>query len=47
MIWIAAIAVFAIIFFREERKKKENPGYHSWMDDGSHWDHWNKNRGKD
>ena len=44
MIWIAAIAVFAIIFFREERKKKDDPKNRSWMDSGSHWDHWNKNR---
>jgi len=42
MIWIAAIAVFAIIFIREERKKKEDPEYRSWMDyPESRWDRWN------
>ena len=42
MIWIAAIAVFAIIFFREERKKKDDPGYRSWMDDVEPWDQWRR-----
>lgn len=44
MIWIAVIAVFAIIFFREEHKKKKDPEYRSWLDSGSHWDQWNKKR---
>lgn len=32
---IIAIIVFAILFIREWRKKRENPNYHSWIDDDS------------
>ncbi len=42
MIWIGIIVVFGIIFFREERKKEKDPNYRSWMDSGSHWDHWRR-----
>ncbi len=35
MYWIFIVIVFAIITAREMHKERKNPGYRSWMDDGS------------
>lgn len=42
MIEVIVIVVFAIVIWREIRKKDENPGYHSWTDDVKPWDQWRR-----